>query len=191
MKNYISMITSLIGMFIFSIFMGVVVIAIGLGAAFPYLNIIAKPFVCFNGKMVYEQTVSNPLPTTTYTQLSWYCEDGQSGVRTELGVFPMVLFSGTIYGFLLFIVIFVFWLLNLIRSQNPSAGALQRQEDAEQLKQYREHVKQQQVGVHSVQKSGASEDPVVRMKKLNELRAQNMISEAEYEQKRTEILKEM
>jgi hypothetical protein len=191
MKNYISMITSLIGMFIFSIFMGVVVIAIGLGAAFPYLNIIAKPFVCFNGKMVYEQTVSNPLPTTTYTQLSWYCVNGKSGARTELGVFPMALFSGAFYGFLLFLVIFVFWLINQIRGQNPSSGALQRQEDAEQLKQYREHVKPQQAGVYSVQKGGAAKDPEVRLKRLEELRSQNMISEAEYEQKRAEILKDL
>ena len=40
-------------------------VGIGLGAAFPPINLVAKPFICPNGNMRYEQATSNPLPGTT------------------------------------------------------------------------------------------------------------------------------
>jgi hypothetical protein len=40
-------------------------------------------------------------------------------------------------------------------------------------------------------KVGAAEDVLARMRKLNELRAANLISKAEYEQKRAEILRKV
>src|SRR5258706_355639 len=41
--------------FIWCIFMGVTAISIGLGALFTPMNLIAKPFVCPNGQMTYDQ----------------------------------------------------------------------------------------------------------------------------------------
>src|SRR5437764_9218058 len=87
-----------IAAFVWSIFMGVTAISIGVGAAFPPANRIAKPFVCPNGQMTLNQQVSNPLPGTTYTTITWYCVDAQSGDKTELGIFPMSLYAGAIYG---------------------------------------------------------------------------------------------
>jgi hypothetical protein len=92
----------LIAIFFWCIFMGVTAISIGVGAMFPPLNLIAKPFVCPNGQMTFQQSVSNPLPGTTYTTNTWYCVDQQAEQETELGIFPLSLYAGTIYGVLLF-----------------------------------------------------------------------------------------
>ncbi len=86
----------LIAAFVWSIFMGVTAIAIGFGAAFPPLNLIAKPFVCLTGQMNYGELTSNPMPGTTYTQITWYCQNNQTGAKTELDIFPMSLYSGAI-----------------------------------------------------------------------------------------------
>jgi len=95
--------------FLWSIFMGVTAVSIGLGALFPSLNYIAKPFVCPTGQMVLEENVSNPLPGTTYTILHWYCIDAQSGAKTELNPFTMNLYAGPIYGVLIFVIGLGIW----------------------------------------------------------------------------------
>jgi hypothetical protein len=109
MKIKTSTIIWLIVGFIWSIFMGVTATSIGLGAAFPPLNLVAKPFICPTGQMNYQQIVSNPLPGTTYTQINWYCVDKRSGQKTELGIFPMGLYAGVIYGLLIFVVVLSAW----------------------------------------------------------------------------------
>jgi hypothetical protein len=112
MKIKTSTIIWLIVVFIWCIFMGVTATSIGLGAVFPSLNLVAKPFVCPTGQMNYQQIVSNPLPGTTYTQSNWYCVDKQSGQKTELGIFPMSLYAGAIYGLLIFVVVLIAWYFN-------------------------------------------------------------------------------
>jgi hypothetical protein len=98
--------------FIWCIFMGVTAVSIGFGAAFPPLNLVAKPFVCPNGDMQYQESVSNPLPGTTYTQIGWYCVDKRSEQTTELEIFPMALYAGAIYGLLIFVVVLIAWYFN-------------------------------------------------------------------------------
>lgn len=88
--------------FIWSIFMGVTAVSIGLGSMFPQLDLVAKPFVCPNGEMRYEEIVSNPLPGTTYSQTNWYCVDDRTEQTTPLGIFPMSLYAGVFYGLLIF-----------------------------------------------------------------------------------------
>jgi hypothetical protein len=86
-------------------FMGITAISIGFGALFPSMNLVAKPFVCSNGSMDLDKQVYNPYPGKTVTTITWYCTDETSGVKKELGVFPMSLYAGTIYGVLLFVVV--------------------------------------------------------------------------------------
>lgn len=87
---------------IFSLFMGITGISIGFGAVFPSLNRVAGPFVCPQGEMQLETQTYNPYPGSTITTLTWYCADPTAGTRAELGIFPMSLYAGVIYGFGLF-----------------------------------------------------------------------------------------
>ena len=97
--------STVIWTFIFCIFMGITAGSIGLGAAFPPVNYIAGPFVCPGGQMKLVTQDYQPSPIETVTTLSWYCVDGKTGATTELGIFPMCLYAGTIYGLLLFIIV--------------------------------------------------------------------------------------
>jgi len=91
---------------IFCIFMGITAISVGVGAAVPSVNLIAKPVVCPNGTMESMAQVFRPYPGKTVTSRTWYCTDEQ-GTRTELSMFPISMFAGTIYGLGLFALGFV------------------------------------------------------------------------------------
>jgi len=75
------------------------------------MNRIAKPFICPRGEMELETQVYRPYPGNTITTLTWYCADQETGERNELGIFPMSLYAGAIYGLLLFVVIVLGWYL--------------------------------------------------------------------------------
>jgi hypothetical protein len=171
--------------FVWTIFMGVTAVGIGLGAAFPPINLVAKPFVCLNGSMRYEQTTSNPLPGTTYTQTAWYCVDDRTGEKTELGIFPMSLYSGVIYGLLLYGVGLSVWLFRR-RGKDALNGTDQtrpRRQTAASGNFNDQH--------RPARPAPAGADAMVRMERLKELREANMISESEYQEKRAEILKDV
>lgn len=153
--------------FIWCWFMGVTAISIGFGAIFPSMNRIAKPFICPNGKMDLEKQVYHPYPGNTITTLTWYCADEASGAKTELGIFPMSLYAGTFYGLLLFGVVVAGMLLTANRKpRRPQLNF-----------------------ADAYYKYEATENTLSRMKELKDLRAANLISDAEYTQKRVEILK--
>ena len=118
MKITSGMIIGAISTFVWSIFMGVTAGSIGIGAIFPQMNLIAQPFVCPNGQMTLTEFTTQPLPTTTYTQLNWYCVDKLTGEKIPLDIFPMSLFAGVFYGFVLFLVIAVIWSIMQVRNHS-------------------------------------------------------------------------
>ncbi len=111
---------ALVVILIGSLFMGVTAISVGFGAAFPPLNLIAKPFVCPAGKKDLSERTYNPYPGNTTTTITWYCTDEATGTKTELGIFPMALYAGVIYGLLLFVVIVGFMFIHSKRT-SPTA----------------------------------------------------------------------
>jgi hypothetical protein len=159
--------SNLFGTFFWCLFTGIIVISIGFGAIFPSLNLIAKPLVCPEGTMNLDRQNYNPYPGKSVTTITWYCANGSSGTQTELGAFPMVLYAGTIYGVALFVVVLLGMLLTANKNQRPSQGDV----------------------TVSTGRFKPSEDTLSRMKELKDLRAANLISESEYEEKRAEILK--
>ena len=194
---------------IWCLFMGVTAISIGFGALFPSMNKIAKPFVCPRGQMELETETYRPYPGTTITTLTWYCVE--EGLRTEIGIFPMSLYAGTIYGVLLFLVVYLF--MFILSNRSPGQTGESRLEKAnaalEQSKQYRARAEefreqaemfraraeQSNDPVEIFRQHGtdkpASQDTLERMKELKRLRDANLISETEYQEKRAEILKDL
>jgi len=86
----------------FSIFLGFTGVAMGLGSRFPELNFIAKPFTCPGGQMTYTQSISE-IGTATYWTATWFCLEEQAGANTELNSDTVFLYSGSIYGLVLFV----------------------------------------------------------------------------------------
>ena len=164
--------------FIWCWFMGVTVFSIGFGAVFPSLNRIAQPFVCLDGRMELAKDVYNPYPGNTITTITWYCVEEASGTQTELGIFPMVLYAGTIYGLLFFLLVFAGMLFNA----NRRPGTAMRTSRAQMVNASRRN---------SLEKLNTAEDSLSRMMELKNLRDSNLISEKEFEEKRAQILKDL
>ena len=104
--------------FISCLFFGITIGSIGIGAVFPSVNLIAGPFVCPGGQMQLVTQDYRPSPIETVTTLTWYCVDGKTGTKTELGIFPMVLYSGVIYGLIFFVLISIGMVISANR--NPA-----------------------------------------------------------------------
>jgi hypothetical protein len=164
--------------------------------------------------MEVETQTYRPSPGTTITTLTWYCVDAVSGDKKELGIFPMALYAGLIYGFILFIVIFLFMFIrfngspdtdpqtsnNRLEKANASLEQAkqfraQAEEFREQAEQFRARAEQFSDPVDIFRQpdtdKSESQDALERMKELKKLRDANLISETEYQEKRTEILKEL
>jgi hypothetical protein len=86
---------------VFCVFMGITAISLGVGAAWPPINNIAKPLVCPDGEMKYQRNISTPLPDTTYIEASYTCVD-PSGTVAPISKFLLSLVAGTFYGVALF-----------------------------------------------------------------------------------------
>jgi hypothetical protein len=112
----------LIAGFVWSLFMGVTAISIGIGALYPPLNYIAKPLACPNGELSFVQNVSNPIPGTTYTTAGWTCTDSKTGAQTHLDAIKMGVYAGPFYGVLLFLIICFIWYINVVWVPNPVIG---------------------------------------------------------------------
>jgi hypothetical protein len=171
--------------FIWSIFMGITAVSIGLGALYPPLNLVAKPFVCPIGQMTYQESESNPLPGTTYTTIGWYCVDNHSETTKPLDIFQIGVAAGTIYG--LVIAVLVLIAVVYIRRQNTGAGRQNYITPAKHSAATGNH----STGGHPAHQAAPFEDRLARMKELKRLRSEQMISEAEYQKKRDEILKDL
>ncbi len=124
---------SLIALFIWSIFMGVTAISMGIGALFPAINYIAKPLICPAGQFSYDRNVSNPYPGATYVTAVWTCTDPRSGSQTQFNAFSIGLYTGPFYGLLLFLLVLGPWYQFTLSAQKKKAADAdwQRKWDAE------------------------------------------------------------
>lgn len=85
---------------VFCLFMGVTAISMGLGTAFPAINQVAAPLVCPDGTMEMERQLYKPYPGKNVYTSTWFCVEPAG--KTRLGMFPMVLYAGSVYGLGLF-----------------------------------------------------------------------------------------
>jgi hypothetical protein len=113
MKIKTSTIMWLIGGFIWSWFMGITAVSLGLGSVFPAINRVAKPFVCPGGQMVINSQNYTISPVENVTTLTWYCVDNLSGAKTELNPFIINVYAGSFYGLLIFVavlgILYFYW----------------------------------------------------------------------------------
>jgi len=97
----------LIAAFIWSWFMGITFVSIGLGSVLPALNTVAKPFVCLNGQMETNSQNYQVSPVESGTLLTWYCVDGRSGIKTGINPFIINFYAGSFYGLLIIIAVLI------------------------------------------------------------------------------------
>jgi hypothetical protein len=95
-----------------SLFLGITAGATGFGSLYPQLNLVARPFLCPNSHMSYDQHVSQ-IGSDTYWSATWFCVDDQSGEKTELDTETVFLYASPFYSLAFFaallIITYVYW----------------------------------------------------------------------------------
>jgi hypothetical protein len=113
--------------FMWCIFMGITVGSIGIGAVFPSVNRVTKPFVCNDGQLELVTQDYHPSPIETDTTLTWYCVDPATGARQEVSLFKMAFIAGPLYGTVLFCIVMEFlWVRASSHAQPATAEASER-----------------------------------------------------------------
>ncbi len=169
MKGYL--ITGLILLGI-SMFCGFMVFAVGAGSLFTPLNQIARPFVCGDQQMEVVQHKYSYQPGETTTTITAYCVDPQTGQKEDkTGLVQLVV--GVIFGLVIFVVLGIAALRLTAKSKSVQESASEASPSF-----YTAQSPQPD--------SSLSIDD--KLRKLKELRDKNLITDQDFEKKKSEIL---
>src|SRR5258708_27774258 len=92
-----------------SLFTGIIIVSIGLGAAFPPMEKGAAPFIC-SGKTLQLSTQDFAYGFTQGYTITWYCVDDQTGAKDDVSG-QTILVAGLVYSVIIFALamIWVIW----------------------------------------------------------------------------------
>lgn len=144
-----------------SLFIGVIICSIGFGALVPAMHKLSAPLVC-RGEFEITTTRYNVRPGETVWQHNIYCND-ENGKREV--TFQSILATGILFS----LPIFAWTLYASRRGIN--------------LPKF--------YGTASLKKSKSDESALARLSELTKMRDANLISEAEYQSKKKQIIEEM
>ena len=164
---------TLVFAFFCSQFVGIIIFSIGLGAAVPVIHRIAAPLVCSDGKMVTESEYYSYQPGESTTTLAWFCVNDKTGEKQDIS-FKTALVAGALYGVIFFALYIVTMLLNNRRGVEPHGAGAATPLAVEMFPEA-------QSGSLQIRQ---------KLETLRELRNSNLITEQEYEVKKSEILRE-
>ena len=110
----------ILGLLVMSLFVGIIIISIGFGSEFTFLNTVMSPLVCPGEKIVPAWEYDGPeLPFDVSVQGRWVCVDRSTGVGHAEGL-KTTFIAGIVYGILILgTVILLSWWVNR-RDQNPN-----------------------------------------------------------------------
>jgi hypothetical protein len=151
-----------------SLFIGFVLISVAGGAIFPSIHKLAAPLIC-KGSVEIETFQYSYKPGQVGWEHHIYCASEEG--RKEI-TFPAIAVTGVIASAILF-VIAIIWMRNSIRLPE-NFGSL-----ATDLRKKK---------ISSGKKDGSALERLSELKKMYD---ENLISKAEYEQKKAEIMKEL
>lgn len=115
-----SLIIGIAAELLFAVIMGYTAGAAGLGALYPpALELVTSPFVCANGQMTHTQHRSQ-IGSTTYTSVSFFCTDKDSGIKTELDLETVIRYGTPFYSLLFFAIFLVLTYLYWYSSVGPA-----------------------------------------------------------------------
>lgn len=109
-------ITGALGTFGICLFCGIIIFAIGFGAAFPVLNRVAAPISCPGRDLQLSTENFYPRPGETDTTITWYCVDQKTGVKLDVS-WQTVLAAGVIDSFILFAATMMYGVVTSLQKQ--------------------------------------------------------------------------
>lgn len=154
-------------------FCGIIIIAIGLGAAFPVIDNVAAPFVCGGKALQPDQQSYSYRPGEVTTTVEWYCTDDKTGQQQSVDL-QIILTAGSIYGLLLFAIFLAWWFI-ANRPGSATAGDVAAASPV----------------AHPPHRASSSESAMQRLAELKRMYDANLITQPEYEKKKAEILENL
>jgi len=163
-----------------SLFCGNIGIAIGVGSIYTPINQVARPIVCGKQRLEIVQHRYSYRPGETTWSIDAYCIDDETGAKVERTAL-VHLVSGMFYGLVLFVFFGFLWLLTgvlqRLRGEKPGLAA------SEQVK-FNFDQPEPAAAAPSVAAGSVDE----KLRKLKQLREANLITEQDFEKKKSEIL---
>ena len=92
-----------------SLFVGVIIVSIGLGAAIPDIERVAAPLVCGGGSLQLESQSYSYRPGDVTTTRTWYCLEAGGGAPQDI-TWSVVFAAGLVYSAVIFVVLLIWWL---------------------------------------------------------------------------------
>lgn len=158
------------------LFVGVIIIAIGFGAALPFINRVAAPFSCPGKDLQLSTETYSYRPGDTTTTSTWLCVDKATGAQTDVS-FQTVAIAGVIYS----VVLFVIWTIRSLFVKPSPASSIPRPAQ----------ISGRAVSASSAHKANVSDSALGKLSELKQLYEANLITEQEYQQKKAEILEKL
>ena len=104
-----------------SMFCGIILVAVALGAIIPrVINPIAKPLVCSNGNLQITQNTTSYRPGESDTWTTDTCVDSTTGQQQDVSL-QTTLGAGIIYSLIIFAIIIVWRIISQITSGKSKA----------------------------------------------------------------------
>lgn len=184
----LSKIITLVVAFPICIFFGVMFIALGLGSYFPQVNYVtASSFVCPNGTLASDIDLRANIRLSS-NNVHYDCIERATAAKNSV-TFPVLLFSGAVYGFVLFVIVFaVMLVITLWRSLSQTQTGLPLSPHPSRLAVSRQPQMARNAGNSQ---PGHPADPVRSLKELREMLASGLITQDDYDQKKKELLGRM
>ena len=86
-----------------SLFVGVIILAVGIGAAITPMQGVSGPLVCGDNQLELQKDYYSYKPGQSGYTITWYCVDEETGAKEDR-TFPVILASGVIYSLVLFVI---------------------------------------------------------------------------------------
>ncbi len=92
------------------LFVGIIILSIGIGAAITPMQAISGPLVCGGKELELQKDYYSYKPGQSGYTITWSCVDEATGARDDQ-TFPVILASGVIYSLALFViaVVSIWW----------------------------------------------------------------------------------
>ncbi len=165
---------TVLGLLGISLFTGIIIVSIGLGAAFPGMERVAGPFVCGARTLDLQLDHYSYKPGQSGYTITWSCV-GRPGAAQDV-TWRIILVAGLIYSAVIFF-ISVVWLLTAGKQAQAAGQIFGRAAPPAWMAFGRE-----ETDSRSLRR---------KLQELKELRDSDLITEQEYEQKKARLLDEL
>jgi hypothetical protein len=179
---------NLVYSFLGCMFVGIIILSIGLGAAIPAMEQISAPIVCPGSKLQLQSDYYYPRPGETDITRAFYCANTPGKVIGDVTL-KVMLVAGVEYGLILFVVIAIY---SLVHTLTHPAEVVKLQPETypeDPVLRRVEELEEEEARNSTGSLSEGKPDAYTRLEELRKMYESNLITAGEYADKKAEILR--